>query len=118
MAYALLIHEARDRRKRRTKAEGVAEYEAMQAFGQSLAARGIHKGSDALKPDTQAVTLRISDGQSQLIDGPFAEAKEMLGGFFLIDVASRAEAIALAHECPAAAWASIEIREIGTCHDA
>ena len=117
MAYALLIHEARDRRQQRSQAAAVAEYEAMQAYGQRLAARGVLRASDALKPDREAVSLRLRDGQPQLIDGPFAEAKEMLGGFFLIEVASRAEAIALAHDCPAAAWATIEIREIGTCID-
>lgn len=118
MAYALLIHEDRGRRRQRSAAQADAEYEAMRRYGESLAARGVHRASDALKPDAEAVTLRLHDGQPQLLDGPFAETKEMLGGFFVLEVASRAEAIALAGECPAAAWASIEIREIGTCIDA
>ena len=117
MAYVLLIHEDRGRRRQRSPEQAAAEYAAMQRFGASLADRGLHRASDALKPDAEAVVLRIRDGQPQLLDGPFAEAKEMLGGFFLIEVDSRAEAIALAGECPAAAWASIEIREIGTCID-
>ena len=48
-------------------------------------------------------------------DGPFAEAKEMIGGFFLLTCATREQAIDIARECPAAEWATIEVRELGPC---
>ena len=52
-----------------------------------------------------------------MVDGPFAEAKEMVGGFFLLDCDSMAEAVAIAHECPAAEWATVEVRALGPCYD-
>ena len=55
----------------------------------------------------------MRDGERSVIDGPFAEAKEMIGGFFLLDCDTREEALALAAECPAAAWATVEVRELG-----
>jgi hypothetical protein len=50
------------------------------------------------------------------MDGPFAEAKEMVGGFFLLDCATREEAVAIAGRCPAAEWATVEVRETGPCY--
>jgi len=59
------------------------------------------------------VTMR---GEKSMVrDGPFAEAKEMIGGFFLLDCATRAEAVAIAAECPAAEWCDVEVRETGPC---
>lgn len=117
MSYALLILEERARRSRRSPEQAVAEYDRMRSFGASLEARGVHRGSDALKPDAEGVRVSLRDGKPVVFDGPFAESKEMIGGYFLIEVASRDEAIAIAAECPAAAWATVEVREIGTCHD-
>ncbi|MDP3295182.1 MAG: YciI family protein [Nevskia sp.] len=117
MSYALLILEERARRTRRSRDDAMTEYDSMQRFGASLNARGILRGGDALKPDAEGVRVSAREGRPLLLDGPFAESKEMIGGFFLIDVASRAEAVAIAAECPATAWATVEVREIGTCHD-
>jgi hypothetical protein len=63
------------------------------------------------------VRLEKHDGKAQLLDGPFTESKELIGGFFLLDCHTRAEALRLADECPAAEWASIEVRETGPCYD-
>ena len=57
----------------------------------------------------------MRDGTARVLDGPFAEAKEMVGGFFLVDVATLEEALALAAECPAAEWCTVEVREVGPC---
>jgi hypothetical protein len=59
----------------------------------------------------------VRNGRPQVLDGPFAEAKEMIGGFFLIDCATREEAIAIAAECPAAAWATLEVRALAPCYE-
>ena len=64
----------------------------------------------------QAVRLQVREGQTRLTDGPFAETKEMVGGFFLIDCATRDEAIAIARDCPAAEWATVEVRELAPCY--
>jgi hypothetical protein len=51
-----------------------------------------------------------------VLDGPFAEAKEMVGGFFLLDCKTREEAVAIAKQCPAAEWAMVEVRAVGPCY--
>jgi hypothetical protein len=60
--------------------------------------------------------LQVRAGRARVVDGPFAEAKEMVGGFFLVDVPTRQEALAIASECPAAEWATVEVRETGPCY--
>ena len=66
--------------------------------------------------DGRAARIKVREGRAQVVDGPFAEAKEMVGGFFLLDVASRDEAVAIARECPAAEWATVEVREVAPCY--
>ncbi len=58
--------------------------------------------------------MQKRDGKHTMVDGPFAEAKEIVGGFFMLDC-SKEEAIAAARECPAAEYATIEVREVGPC---
>jgi len=60
--------------------------------------------------------LQRRDGRQDIVDGPFAEAKEMVGGFFLLDTASEDEALAIAAECPAAEWCSVEVRQLAPCY--
>lgn len=117
MAYALLIHEDRARRRQRSDAEARAEYEQMMGFGNGLAERGLLKAADALKPDAQGQRISTRAGRTTVLDGPFAEAKEMIGGFFVFECSDRDEALAIAKSCPAAEWATVELREIGTCYD-
>jgi hypothetical protein len=115
MAYMLLIAEPRGQRETRTQAEGEALYARMVQFADELAARGVLIDAQSLVSDTQAARVRVREGRANVLDGPFAEAKEMIGGFFMIDCATREEAVAIAHECPAAEWASVEVRETGPC---
>ena len=117
MAYMLLIHEEVGQRRQRTEAEGHAVYERMLQFAGSLKKRGVLRAVESLTSlDSSASRLKVRDGKAHVVDGPFAEAKEMVGGFFLIDVATREEAIAIARECPAAEWATVEVRETGPCY--
>jgi hypothetical protein len=60
--------------------------------------------------------VKVRAGKAQLTDGPFAEAKEMVGGFFLLNCATREEAVAIAQRCPAAEWATVEVRETAPCY--
>lgn len=117
MAYTLLIYEDPDRRSQRSEADARDEYEKMTSFGQTLAARGLLKAADALKSDREAQRIVSRGERTTVLDGPFAEAREMVGGFFVFDCASRDEALAIAKACPAAAWATVELREVGTCYD-
>ncbi len=115
MSYMLLIVEPVGQRAQRTPDEGREAYAQMLRYAESLKARGLLTHAESLKSDAEGVRLRMRDGERQLIDGPYAEAKEMIGGFFLLTCESREEALALAAECPAAEWATVEVRELGPC---
>lgn len=111
----LLIMEPRGQRKARTETEGKEAYASMVAFAETLRERGVLRAAQSLRADDDSVRVRVREGRPVLLDGPFAEAKEMVGGYFLVDCATRAEALAIAAEIPAAAWASVEVREFGPC---
>ncbi len=117
MSYMLLIIEPVGQRATRTAAEGRDAYASMQRFGESLAARGQLKAVESLASQATAVRVSHSAGQARLLDGPFAEAKEMIGGFFLLQNVDRDEAIAIAQRCPAAQWATVEVRALAPCFD-
>jgi hypothetical protein len=72
-------------------------------------------GNSSLLTDTSGARVQVRDGKPRVLDGPFTEAKEMIGGYFLVDCTTREEALALAAQCPAAAWATVEVREQGPC---
>jgi hypothetical protein len=88
----------------------------MDGFGQGLAARGQLIASESLRPDSHGVRVQRRASQAQLIDGPFAEAREMVGGFYLIECADREEALSIAQDCPAARFATVEVRECAPCY--
>jgi hypothetical protein len=117
MAYMLLILEGHDDRKKRGREQGRVAYDSMMRFANGLSARGVLKGANALRSDSEGVRVALRDGKSTVMDGPFAESKEMVGGFFLLDCATKEEAIAIARDCPAAKWATVEVRAVGTCFE-
>ena len=117
MPYLLMILETRGDRTARDESEARMLYDRMMAFTADLQDRGLLLAAEALKPDEHAVRLSIRGHQRKLLDGPFTEAKEMVGGFILIDVASRDEALSIAAACPAAYWATVEVRECAPCHE-
>jgi hypothetical protein len=114
MPYMLLIVEPPGQRAERGLAGGQAAYARMLEFGDRLK-RGLLLASESLASTEQAVRLQVREGQARMVDGPFAETKEMVGGFYLVDCATREEAVAVARECPAAEWATIEVREVAPC---
>ena len=116
MPYLLLIHELVGQRQQRTQAEGEAVYDRMVKFAGSLKSRGVLRGVESLTSLDGASRLQVRGGKTHIVDGPFAEAKEMVGGFFLVDVPTREQAVAIARECPAAEWATVEVRETGPCY--
>ena len=116
MSYMLLIVEPPGLRRTRTEAEGRAIYERMVNFSESLRARGLLTLSQSLKEDRGA-RVKVRGGTTSVVDGPFAEAKEMIGGVFLLTCETREQAIAIAAECPAASSATVEVRELGPCFE-
>jgi len=115
MQYLMLIMEHRDRRQQRKPGRAEAERAQMTAWGETLARRGISKASESLKTLLSGVRITMRDGARAVVDGPFAESKEVVGGFFLLECDSKEEAVAIAGECPAAEWAIVELREVGPC---
>jgi hypothetical protein len=117
MAYLLTVLEPRGQRSERTPEQGRDLYQRMLDFGAGLQQRGLLIAAEALRSESEGFRLTLREGERRVVDGPFTEAREMIGGFFLIDVNSRDEALAIAAECPAAQWATIEVRETGTCYE-
>lgn len=115
MPHMLLIHEPVGQRATRSDAEGRAAYERMLRWGDTLKERGLLLAAESLASTESAVRVTVPAGKARIVDGPFAEAKEMVGGFFMVNVDSRDEAIALAAECPAAEWATVEVRALAPC---
>ena len=117
MSYMLLIHEPIGQRETRTEEEGRQAYAVMRGFADDLAARGLLVSAESLASQKSGARLQVRDGKAQIVDGPFAEAKEMVGGFFLLKCQTREEALDIAAQCPAAQWATIEVRPLAPCYE-
>jgi len=83
-----------------------------QQFTQELQASGAFQSAERLKPSATATTVRVRDGKTLTTDGPFAETKEQLGGYYLIEAKNLDDAIAAAAKCPTATYGAIEVRPI------
>ena len=116
-AYMLLMIEPPAQRASRTEAQGREVYARMQRFGEGLRQQGKLLAMESLASQASAVRVSGVDGNSRVLDGPFSEAKEMVGGFFMVDCASLDEAVAIARLCPAAEWATVEVRTLAPCYD-
>ena len=117
MAYMLLMVEPVGQRQARTEAEGRDAYASMVRWAESLQKRGLLLASESLRSHASATRVQLRSGRPHIIDGPFPETKELIGGFFLIDCATQQEAIALASECPAAEWLTVEVRGVAACFE-
>jgi hypothetical protein len=82
------------------------------AFTEGIKKSGNYVGSNGLQQTDKATTVRVRNGKLSATDGPFAETKEQLGGYFLIEAKDRAEAIQIAGRIPSAKWGSIEVRPV------
>ena len=115
MSYMLLIVEPAGQRRERPLQQGRDVYQRMLDYTESLKARGVLLASNSLC--SAAARLSIRAGKESVVDGPFTESKELVGGFFILDCGTREQALSLAAECPAAEWATIEVREVGPCYE-
>jgi hypothetical protein len=112
MQYLLLIYgnEAHFGALSKTEQQKVdAEY---TNFTKSIAQSGHLRGGNELQPTGKATTVRVRDKKNVVTDGPFAETKEQLGGYYLVEAKNLDEAVALAARIPGAKWGSIEVRGI------
>ncbi|HEY2021607.1 YciI family protein [Paraburkholderia sp.] len=115
MSYMLLIVEPPNQRAERGEAAGREVYDQMLQFAAGLKERGKLLAAESLTAQKEAVRVEVRNGQPKLVDGPFAEAKEMIGGFFLLNCDTRQEAVSIAQACPAASWCTVEVRKLGPC---
>ena len=92
--------------------EGAAVMAEYAKWTEDAGARGVLQGGERLRPTTDATTVQVRDGEVLTSDGPFAETKEQIGGFFLVDCKDLDEAIEVASKIPGALHGSIEVRPI------
>ena len=112
MRYLLLIYQEEAAHAQLSQEQLGAEYEAYNAFGTEVQKRGVFLNGEALMPISSATTVRVRNGKTLTVDGPFAETKEQLGGYYLLKCRDLDEAIEFAAKIPAAPDGSIEIRPI------
>src|SRR5215472_1920951 len=111
MQYMLLIYA--DEAIRPGKAEMEKLMKDYMAFTQDIVKSGKFKAGDRLEPTTTATTVRVRDNKTLTTDGPFAETREQLGGYYLVEAKDLDEAIAIAARIPSARHGSVEVRPVG-----
>ena len=112
MQYLLMIYADESAWTRMNEAERTEGIAAYRAYTEALTQAGVFKGSNRLRPTSDATTVRAGNGKPQVLDGPYADSREQLGGYYLIDVPDLDSAISWASRCPAANYGAVEVRPI------
>ena len=112
MHYALLIYASEQEWANQTEEQSQAVNQEYMAFTKDIIDRGLMKGGEALQPTATATTVRVRDGETLTTDGPFAETREQLGGFYLVDCKDLDEAIEVAARIPDVRRGAIEVRPV------
>jgi hypothetical protein len=112
MKYLCLIYENEKGWEQMPKDQADAVMGEYFAFTDNIKKAGHYLGGDALHPTPTATTVRVRNGKTLTTDGPFAETKEQLGGYYLIDAKDLDEAIQVASKIPSARWGSVEVRPV------
>ncbi len=113
MKYMLLIYVDEAKGAQVAKEIGVAQMSApYMAYTEALKQAGVILGGDRLQPTTTATTVKVTDGKTKVLNGPYAETREQLGGFYMIDVPDLDAALSWAARCPGAAHGTVEVRPL------
>jgi hypothetical protein len=112
MQYAMLIYETPEAFATRKNDENDPYLGAWRAYHRALVAAGVYVGGEPLHPPETSTTVRVKDGRRQIQDGPFADAKEQLAGFAILELPSLDAALDWAARCPAAAAGAVEVRPL------
>jgi hypothetical protein len=112
MEYLLLIYHSEAEGAKMSPADLSAMYGEYFKFTEEIKKSGNYIGGNPLKPTTTATTVRVRDAKKVVTDGPFAETKEQLGGYYLIEAKDLDQAISIAARIPGARFGSIEVRPI------
>src|SRR6188768_2637178 len=113
MQYVMLIYEPEEQFDHRGKPEKDPFWGPWRAYYDELVASGVYVGGSPLeRPDTTATTIRLRGGERHVQDGPYADTKEQLGGFIVLELPSLDAALEWAARCPAAAYGAVEVRPL------
>jgi hypothetical protein len=112
MKFIALIYNDESRAAEATPADIASIFQAHGEFGQAAREAGVFEGGDGLQGSATATTVRVRDGERLLTDGPFAETKEQLGGFYALECKDLDEALSWAARIPEAQYGSIEVRPV------
>jgi hypothetical protein len=112
MKYVLLIHAPEAMFKSASKADIDQTVAAYGAYTEAMKKAGVMVGADRLQPVATATTVRVTNGKTTVLDGPYAETKEQLGGYYVIDVPDLDAALSWAARCPGASHGAIEVRPV------
>jgi hypothetical protein len=112
MQYMLLIYGNEAGLQTASKAEVDQMMAAYGAYTEALSKGGVMAGANRLQRSTSATTVRVANGKTKVLDGPYAETKEQLGGYYIIDVPDLDAALSWAGRCPGASHGAVEVRPI------
>lgn len=112
MKYMLLIYGNEAAQQAATPAQNGETLAAYKAYTQALTQAGILAAADRLQPSASSTTVRLVSGKTEVLNGPYADTKEQLGGYYLIDVPDLDAALTWAARCPGASQGSVEVRPI------
>jgi hypothetical protein len=112
MRYMLLIYSKEAQWDAMTEAERGTVFQEYMTFTDAIRKSGHYKAGDPLQPTTSATTVRVKDGKTVTTDGPFAETREQLGGYYIVEAKNLDEASEIGARVPGAKYGSIEVRPI------
>jgi len=112
MRYILLIYGNEAGMLSASKEAASQMMAAYTAYTEAMKKAGVYVGGDRLRPTSAASTVRVTNGKTQVLDGPYAETKEQLGGYYMVDVPDLDAALSWAARCPGAAHGTMEVRPL------
>jgi hypothetical protein len=112
MKYMLLIYGNEGGMQSASKQQVDQTLAAYGAYTQAMQKAGVLAAGDRLRPSSAASTVRVVDGKTKVLDGPYADTKEQLGGFYMIDVPDLDTALSWAARCPGASYGTLEVRPV------
>ena len=112
MKFMLLIHGNEQAMMANTKVDATGMSPEYAAYNDALIKAGAMLGGERLRPTTMAASVRVRNGKTEVLDGPYAETKEQFGGYYIIEAADIDAALDWARKCPAAHFGTIEVRPV------
>ena len=112
MQYLLMLHSEEAGWDRMTDEQKQQGYAAYMAYSEALKKAGAFLGSNRLRPSANSTIVKVENGKPKVLDGPYVDSKEQIGGYYLIDVADLDAAISWAARCPAAGHGTVEVRPV------